>query len=379
MYQIGLTIVMNDNWDVIIIGGGFFGLCIADYLRTNLGQNRILVLEKESGLMTRASYNNQARVHNGYHYPRSLLTALRSRTNFPNFVRDFEPAIVSNFDKYYAIARNLSKVSSNQFRLFCQRIDADIGDAPSSIKSLFDKRLIENVFTVKEFGFNAHSIRDILSERLDKKGVVSKTSHEVIRVSARGNHSIDVHMADGTVINGKNVYNCAYSMINKVNIASGLPRIGLKHELTEMSLIRLPKVLKGISATIMCGPFFSFMPFSSKQLHTLSHVRYTPHSEWRDTDNDRYRDGHNYLDEVPKKSHYPQMIADAQRYLPALKDSVYVESLWEVKTVLPESEDDDSRPILFRRNHGIENYTCIVGGKLDNIYDAYRELDLQYA
>ena len=30
----------------------------------------------DADLMQRASYANQARVHNGYHYPRSLLTAL---------------------------------------------------------------------------------------------------------------------------------------------------------------------------------------------------------------------------------------------------------------------------------------------------------------
>ena len=47
----------------------------------------------------------------------------------------------------------------------------------------------------------------------------------------------------------------------------------------------------------------------------------------------------------------------------------YVDSLWEVKTVLPASEIDDSRPILFKTNFCIPNYHCIMGGKIDNVYD----------
>jgi septum formation inhibitor-activating ATPase MinD len=46
-----------------------------------------------------------------------------------------------------------------------------------------------------------------------------------------------------------------------------------------------------------------------------------------------------------------------------------VDSIWEVKTVLPKSEVDDSRPVLYRADCGLPNLTCILGGKIDNIYD----------
>ena len=55
--------------------------------------------------------------------------------------------------------------------------------------------------------------------------------------------------------------------------------------------------------------------------------------------------------------------------IPAMEKRVYKGSLWEVKTVLPLSEVDDSRPILFKTNYGIPNLHCVMGGKLDNIYD----------
>ena len=63
------------------------------------------------------------------------------------------------------------------------------------------------------------------------------------------------------------------------------------------------------------------------------------------------------------------MIRDAARYLPLLGGCRVADSIWEVKTVLPRSEMDDSRPILFRPHHGLPNFHCVTGAKLDNVYD----------
>jgi hypothetical protein len=69
------------------------------------------------------------------------------------------------------------------------------------------------------------------------------------------------------------------------------------------------------------------------------------------------------------------MVKDAQRYVPALADCRFRESLWEVKTVLPSSEGSDSRPILFQRNRAIPNLISVMGGKVDNVFDVLVELD----
>jgi hypothetical protein len=80
-------------------------------------------------------------------------------------------------------------------------------------------------------------------------------------------------------------------------------------------------------------------------------------------------------------SHFPQMFADLKRYMPELASKIHYtgESLWEIKTVLPQSEGDDSRPILYKEHHGgLQNYICIMGGKIDNIYDVFKELRVTY-
>ena len=67
--------------DALVVGGGFYGCGIAAALRQRHGLARVLVVERETDLLARASYVNQARVHNGYHYPRSFMTAYRSRVS----------------------------------------------------------------------------------------------------------------------------------------------------------------------------------------------------------------------------------------------------------------------------------------------------------
>ena len=54
----------------------------------------------------------------------------------------------------------------------------------------------------------------------------------------------------------------------------------------------------------------------------------------------------------------------------------YMGSIFEIKTVLPRNEDDDGRPILFKKDVGnVKNLVCVMGGKLDNIYDLEDRLE----
>ena len=64
------------------------------------------------------------------------------------------------------------------------------------------------------------------------------------------------------------------------------------------------------------------------------------------------------------------MLRDAARYLPCLAAAEVVSSLFEVKTVLRRSEQDDSRPILFEVSPDSPRIISVMGAKLDNIYDA---------
>lgn len=363
------------NYDAVVIGGGFFGCTVSLYLKKYL--KSVLILEKEADLFQHASYVNQARVHKGYHYPRSLLTALRSQINFGKFIKDYQDCIVSSFDNYYAVSNYFSKVNASQFKTFCQRVDIPVTSVSPTIKNLFNSNLIEEVFKTQEYVFAAIKLKNKMFTALEKHQINIKFDTDVIKVrkiteTEKINITINTKLGQNC-ITAKYIFNCTYSAINTILSASELTTIPLKHELAEIALVQVPESLKNIGITVMCGPFFSLMPFPSKQLHTLSHVRYTPHCYWQDTENTTSATNKIYH-QATRKTNYPYMIRDAARYLPILSGCSYVDSLWEVKTVLPQSEVDDSRPILFKRHQQLPNLTCILGGKIDNVYDIFHEL-----
>lgn len=371
---------MHNNVDITIIGGGFFGLYLAEYYsRLN---KKVLVVEKENDAMQRASYVNQARVHNGYHYPRSVLTALRSRISFPKFVEEFESCIDSDFDKYYMISNRLGKVTPNQFEKFCDRIGAEHAPAQSSIHQLVKSNMIDGIFKVKEFAFNSVLLKQTMLERLRNNNVEILFNHEVSRIKKSGSN-LQVTIKSGSAKQGeetqevisKQVYNCTYSLLNNVLSESAIDLIPLRHEMTQMCIVDVPDELKKIGITVMCGPFFSIMPFPSRQAHSFSHVRYTPHFEWDDSNEKPYSNADKLLLDYQRKSAFKKMKIDAQRYIPMLEDIEYKDSLWEVKTILPRSGTDDSRPILFKANYGLEGLHCVMGGKIDNVYDVIQTIN----
>lgn len=365
--------------EVIVIGGGFYGLRIALYLRVQIGVPHVTVLEREGESMTRASLVNQARVHNGYHYPRSILTAFRSRINFPRFVDEYHEAVVDDFAHYYAISSRNSKVNGRQFELFCLRIGAEFEVASSEATGLFDQRSVDGVYSVREYGFDSHILRSLLLDRIGDVGHIDVlTGHEVSGVE-RVDGGIRVRASDGDFVASR-VINATYSRLNEINRASGLETFELQQEVAEMALVNLPSRLKSSAFTVMDGPFFSMMPYPTRNAHTLSHVRYTPHNRWRDGSlGTTSADLDVTLNRARESSTYRRMRADVLRYLPVFEDAEYVDSIFEVKTVPTRSGDNDSRPILFKSDVGIPGYSCVLGGKLDNIYDVFKELDLLYA
>jgi glycine/D-amino acid oxidase-like deaminating enzyme len=356
------------EFDAVVVGGGFYGARLALMLG-GVGQ-RVLLVEREAELLARASLRNQARVHNGYHYPRSILTSLRSRLNYVRFSDEYADCIERSFPHYYAVGKRMSKITAAQFSEFCRRIGAPLTPAPATAKKLFDADRIDSVFEVEECAFDATKLRRRVARELAIAGVEVALKTEALRVARRGDDGAVVTLerdGDELHVECELVLNCTYSRLNRLLVDSGAASIPMKHELTEMALIQPPPELGGAAVTVMDGPFFSMMPYPSRGLFTLSHVRYTPHYSWHDAGDAPIYDGDPLLSS--RESRFVHMASDAARYLPAMRAACYVDSLWEVKTVMPRSEQDDSRPILLRRS--AEHPACItvLGAKIDSVYD----------
>jgi hypothetical protein len=138
--------------------------------------------------------------------------------------------------------------------------------------------------------------------------------------------------------------------------------------------VEVPDELRALGITVIDGPFFSTMPFPARKLHSLTHVRYTPHYSWSEEANPEL-DPYQVLGEFAKRSLFPWMIRDAQRYLPIARSIRHVESLFEIKTLLLQTEVDDARPIAFHRDAALPRVVSILGGKIDNIFDVVRFIE----
>jgi glycine/D-amino acid oxidase-like deaminating enzyme len=339
--------------DALVIGAGFYGAEVALELKRQ-GLKRVVLVEREPDILRRASYVNQARVHNGYHYPRSLSTAERSRANFEAFVVDYAHAVHLGMESVYAIARE-SRVSAAQFEAFCKTIRSPCRVAPRRISDLFDASLIEEVFVTREFVFNARILKERLDSQLAAADVDLRLGTEA-RVLGATESGVEVLVA-GEIERAAYVFNCTYADIEFAGVGLKTP---VKRELTELVLFSPPSPIDGLAITVMDGPFFSAIPFPAAGLYSLSHVRYTPHeSSVAGADEPL----------VPVRSHRNAMIRDAQRYLPALAGARIVESLFEIKAVLSRNEADDGRPILIEQHEAAPRIFSILGSKIDNIYE----------
>ena len=108
------------TYDKIILGAGLYGLYAAE--RCGAAGQRVLVLEKDPTPFRRATYINQARVHMGYHYPRSYSTAIKSAHYFERFCRDYDFCLLREFDQVYATSAHFSWTNAEEFRRFCGHI-----------------------------------------------------------------------------------------------------------------------------------------------------------------------------------------------------------------------------------------------------------------
>ena len=144
------------RFDAVVIGGGIFGCYAALYLAGR--GRRVALLEKEQALFTKASVVNQARLHSGYHYPRSVATAAMSDEHKARFTEEHKDFVHFQFEKYYAIDRFGSFTDAAQFERFCQYLN--IRCEQITRHPLFNFDRMEALYRTEEYTFDPILIRE---------------------------------------------------------------------------------------------------------------------------------------------------------------------------------------------------------------------------
>ncbi|MDD2891810.1 MAG: amino acid oxidase [Candidatus Gracilibacteria bacterium] len=324
------------------------------------------MLEKEGDAFTQASYINQARVHNGYHYPRSFSTALKTKEYFNRFINDFGFAINQNFTKIYAIAEKGSKTNSIEFELFCEKLGIPCKEID---KNMFFKKGIDKAYETLEYAFDAIKIRDFMKEEINRRSNIDSFYHyEVDHIKKESDGIVISSSNNDRKFKAKNIINATYEGINKINLLFGAPKIDIKYELAEMVLCNVSKNIRNYGLTIMDGEFFSIMPFGLGGKFSLSSVKHTPHEDCHKDVPNFQKNKNSYG--IPE-TNFPKMLEQTKDFLNDDIEIKYDKSLFTTKVVLSSTENDDARP-TFIKKYDLENDCSLItifSGKINTIYE----------
>lgn len=339
---------------IAVVGAGIFGATIA----VKLAQQGFSVdlFEKNTDILMAASGSNQFRLHRGYHYPRSVETALSSKKAEESFLREYGYAVNRNAIHYYAIARNESKTSSDQFFNFCDVCDLEYEKIDTPI---VNAEAIDSVVKVREYLINISKIKLIIKEKIDTTSV---------------NLFLDTVFKQEQVDQYDYVVNATYASLNSI-----LPNNSQKQyhfELCEKPLFRLPSQFKDISLVVLDGPFMCIDPYQDTDLHVMGNVVHALHVVNEGLSPiipDAYKD---VLDKgVVKNSPLTravEFLKSAEYFMLGIQDAEYAGSFFTVRTVLCGVDSTDERPTLVESVS--EKVINVFSGKLGNCVEAAYEV-----
>lgn len=365
------------KYDKIIIGAGLYGLYAA-LLCAGKGQH-VLVLECDDAPFKRATYINQARVHQGYHYPRSISTAMKSAGYFERFDQDYSFCINREFKKVYATSSEYSWSSGEQFMKFCRA--ANIHCEELHPEKFFKAGMCDGAFLTREYTYDAMILKDYFLDKL------KPLHHVTIQYGARITRMeklqdvYELTLADGQKLQTGYLLNATYASANQILDMLGYEKFGIKYELCEIILCDVNETLREYGFTVMDGPFFSIMPFGKTGLHSLTSVTFTPHTtsyESVPTFSCQEKSGGycspkqlGNCNDCPAKprSAFPYMENLARKYLREEYAFSYQSSLFSMKPILMSSEIDDSRPTVIRTYSKNPTFVGVLSGKINTVYD----------
>lgn len=362
--------------DKIIIGAGLYGLYAALYCGKR-GQS-VIVLECDDAAFGRATYINQARVHMGYHYPRSLSTALKSAGYFEKFYKDFQFCINKEFEQIYATSARFSWSDASQFQKFCDA--AGIPCEELNPGRYFNPGMCDGAFKTREYTYDARILRDYYLEEIQKYPGVAIEYGVKIKGISRDADCYEIITERGTYRSGF-VLNAAYAGINQILQMAGFEGVKIKYELCEIILCNANETLKEVGLTVMDGPFFSIMPFGKTGYHSLTSVTFTPHAtsyEPTPVFACQKRSGGFCTPDVlgncnncgaKPETAWPYMSSLARKYMNPRFDFSYAQSLFSMKPILASSEIDDSRPTVIRTDSVKPTFVSVLSGKINTVYD----------
>lgn len=332
---------------IAVVGGGIFGATAA--IRLGRSGHRVTLFEKQMRLLTAASGINQYRLHRGYHYPRSLVTAIECRNGEPEFRRDYADAVLDGFEHFYAFAREGSLTSPEEYLAFLKR--AELEHEAVQLPYV-NADAVSLVLRAREALFDPDALRTIVEERLITSGVDVRLGHEV----AAGP---ELDAFDFVIV-------ASYASLNQ--LLPPAAQRSYQFEVCEKLVVRLPPKLRELSIVVMDGPFFCVDPFARSGLSVMGNVVHALHAT---------NDGaapvvpaalQPYMNAgvvpPPPETRFRKFVETATHFIPELAHIEHVGSMFTIRTVLPNVHATDERRTSVNRIS--DRLITLFSGKIDS-------------
>lgn len=231
---------------IAIIGGGWVGCHLASKLKNN---HDIVIFDKNEELFLETSYNNQNRLHIGYHYPRNHQTRDLCKNTFYRFINEYGFLVKDVNPNLYSISSDKSLLDFNTYIKIFDKYNFTILNSED-----YNLTNIEGTISTNEKHINFKNAYDFFNQNLKiyhvKRNILKNNIEEIKKeydlvINATNNHIVD-----------NNINNYFY-------------------ELTLTLIYKKVKETKFESLTIMDGKFLSIYPYVD-DLYTLTDVKHTP-------------------------------------------------------------------------------------------------------
>lgn len=349
------TSASGDAATVGVVGGGIFGTTAA--IRLAEAGYDVHLYEKADDVLSATSWSNQFRLHRGYHYPRSTLTARQCRNAERAFEEEYPEAVVGSGSHYYCIAAEDSKTTGSEFVSFCEEVGLEYEyETPAVV----DPDPIDLSVRVPERRIDPVRLKERCRSRLAGADVDLYLDHRVDDVAALDHDYVVV---------------ATYAHLNSVLPPDSSLRRSYRFELCEKPVVELPPAFAETSVVVMDGPFMCVDPYGRTDRFLLDNVVHAVHDsmQGREPDFDDEYDPllNRGVIEDPAPTAFDTFVAHGSTFFPGVTDADHLGSMFTIRTVLPDVEETDARPTLVEQDG---NTFVVLSGKIPSAVTAADEL-----
>ena len=332
---------------IAVIGAGWFGCYIA-YDLINSGY-KVKIFEKKNKIFEGASGNNQNRLHQGFHYPRSYKTIKEYKIGYDKFIKTFP-----NFVK--KISKNLYLIANDKKNL----IDFDI------YKQILKSNKLNFKIEKKNYGLKNHLGIISCNEKLIETKKAINFFSKKIKKNIKFNFNVKkiIMKKDKYIINKSKydyVINCSWQ--------TSYPdkNISYTYEACLFFIYKCNEV-NHPAITVMDGPFITLYPQDKNKftLYSVNHTRLKKFKNFQDCSEYIKKAKNKKLINETKIKHENQI----KKYYPDFdKKFIFYEPVITYRTVIDNANAERSSKILFKNQ-----FINLLSGKIDHIFEIAKEI-----